>query len=485
VALWIVALCPRAHAGQVEVLAASSLTDVLSELGRRYAEETGLPAPVLAFSASSTLVHQIEHGAPADVVMTADAQWMDLLQERGDIDAASRADLARNELVVVVARGAMVELRGPAGLADAAVRSIAVAGAAVPAGARAREAIAHFGLEAAVTDKFVVSRNVRGALMLADRGEVDAAIVYRTDAWASERVEVAFAFPPEAHGPIVYPFALTTRGASSPDARGFVEFLRGPIAAAALRDAGFSPPGVERAATPKAAWRHDVPSAHEVSDPLRLSLWVAAMSLLLSLIPAVALGWLLARREFIGKSLLSTFLLAPLVLPPVVIGFLLLELFGRGGPLSPVLSALGIEVAFTQIGAVVAAAVVGFPLLVLMSRLAIEAVDVRYERLAETLGLAPWRAFVRVTLPMALPGLAAGCVLAYARALGEFGATAVLAADTPGHTRTLALAIFALYEQPGLETQAHRLVWISIGLCAVALVGYEWLGRVQKRRLSA
>jgi molybdate transport system permease protein len=131
----------------------------------------------------------------------------------------------------------------------------------------------------------------------------------------------------------------------------------------------------------------------------------------------------------------------------------------------------------------VAAAVVGLPFLILSTRNAIEAVDPRYEQLAETLGLHPLSAFLRITLPMALPGLASGCVLAFARGLGEFGATAILASDVPGETRTMALAVFALYEEPGGEDAAQTLVWISVGLCMLALVGYERLNRTQERRV--
>ncbi|RMG17162.1 MAG: molybdate ABC transporter permease subunit [Planctomycetota bacterium] len=257
--------------------------------------------------------------------------------------------------------------------------------------------------------------------------------------------------------------------------------MRGEGAAEVFRAAGFALPGAPwpsagsgrlpaggSAVAPAASW----------AAPFARSLWVATASVALSLPWALGLGALLARREFFGKALLNTLLLSPLVLPPVVTGYLLLRLCGRNGPLG----AFGLEVAFTRWGAVVAASVVGFPLLLLTVRSAFESVDPRYEQLAQTLGLHPLAAFARVTLPMALPGLVAGCVLAFARALGEFGATAVLAGDVPGETRTLALAVFALYEEPGGEEDARVLVWISLGLCLVALVGAERLTAAQRRR---
>jgi len=200
--------------------------------------------------------------------------------------------------------------------------------------------------------------------------------------------------------------------------------------------------------------------------------------------PALLLGTWLARASFVGKSLVSTLLLLPLVLPPVVTGYGLLALFGHQGLLSPALSPLGLEIAFTRWAAVVAAAVVGFPLLILMVRSAVEHVDPRYEHVAKTLGHSRWSTWLRVTLPLAAPGLAAGWVLAFARALGEFGATAIFAGDRPSETRTLALAVYALYEQPGGQTGAWQLAGISALICLASLVAYERLNAAQRRRAS-
>jgi molybdate transport system permease protein len=217
---------------------------------------------------------------------------------------------------------------------------------------------------------------------------------------------------------------------------------------------------------------------------LRLSAVVAAAATALGLPPALGLGYVLARKSFPGKALLSALLLAPMVLPPVVTGLLLLRLFGRGGPLGPLLQALGLEISFSLAGAVLAALAVGFPLHVLGARSAIEAVDPRHEQLAMTLGDPPLRAIGRVTLPLALPGLGAATVLAFARALGEFGATAVLAGNIEGRTRTLALAVYTLLESPGGEAEVRALVGASLGLSLLALLGYEALQRWQRRRLG-
>jgi len=210
-------------------------------------------------------------------------------------------------------------------------------------------------------------------------------------------------------------------------------------------------------------------------SPLVLSLVIACASALIGMPPAIALGWVLARRTFRGKTLLSALVLAPLVLPPVVTGLLLLRLLGRRGAFGPVLEGIGVSVPFTTLGAVIAALVVGLPLYVIAARTAFEGVDPRLEEVASTLGASPLRVLTRITLPLAWPGLLAGAVLAFARALGEFGATAVLAGDVPGETRTIALAVYAALEAPRGEPDALRLSLLSVGLSVLALVFHELL----------
>lgn len=223
-----------------------------------------------------------------------------------------------------------------------------------------------------------------------------------------------------------------------------------------------------------------VDAASAVRISLEIGLWCA----LLGFPPAAALGWLLARRDFPGKTALSALLLTPLVLPPVVTGYLLLSFLGRAGLGGRVLSFLGVALPFTLAGAVVASLTVGFPLYVMAARSAFEAVDPKLEQAALTLGRTPWQAFRSVTLPLAVPGLAAGAVLAFARALGEFGATIVLAGNVEGRTRGIALAVYTLLEVPGGEAQTAKLLWASVALAAAALAGYEWLWRRQRAKLE-
>ena len=195
------------------------------------------------------------------------------------------------------------------------------------------------------------------------------------------------------------------------------------------------------------------------------------------LVPGVALAWALARRDFRGKTLVETFVSLPLVLPPVATGLMLLWLFGRRGPLGRVLEAVGIEVVFTPAAVVLAMAVMGLPLLVRTARAGFEQVTRRHEQMAETLGAGPWRVFTTVTVPLSAKTILAGAILGFSRALGEFGATIVVAGNIPGRTTTLALAIFHRI-QLGEDGAALRL------MAAAAIVAFVavWLGEVLLRR---
>ena len=209
-----------------------------------------------------------------------------------------------------------------------------------------------------------------------------------------------------------------------------------------------------------------------------LSLRVATVATLVATPIAVAVAWLLARREFWGKALLDAAIHLPLVLPPVVTGYLLLLTFGRRGAVGAWLADhLGLVFAFRWTGAALACGIMSFPLLVRPIRLSIEAVDRRLEQAAATLGAAPWQVFLTVTLPLALSGVLAGMVLGFAKALGEFGATITFVSNIPGETQTISSAIYALIQTPNGDTAAMRLVVISVLLATAALVASEWFAR--------
>jgi len=213
-------------------------------------------------------------------------------------------------------------------------------------------------------------------------------------------------------------------------------------------------------------------------EALRLSLWVSGWALAGILPFGILIAWVLARKNFPGKSILDGLIHLPLVLPPVVIGYLLLILLGRNGIIGALLfKYLGISVAFTWKGAAIASGVMAFPLLVRSVRLSIEAVDQGIENAARTLGAGPLRVFFTVTLPLIIPGIITGILLAFARSLGEFGATITFVSNIQGETQTLPLALYTLIQMPNGEASAMRLCLLSVFIAMMALLISELLSR--------
>ncbi|GAA6176683.1 molybdate ABC transporter permease subunit [Sulfitobacter pacificus] len=219
-------------------------------------------------------------------------------------------------------------------------------------------------------------------------------------------------------------------------------------------------------------------------EALRLSLWVSLWATLLAVPLALWVAWILARRDFRGKALLSAAVHLPLVLPPIVTGYLLLILFGRTAPLGRALDSIGITFAFHWSGAVLAAIIMGFPLMVRAMRLAIEAVDPKLEEAAATLGAPRWSVFGRVTLPLIAPGILAGAVMGFAKAMGEFGATITFVANIPGQTQTLPSAIWSALQIPGGEHQAVIMVLMACAVAMAAVLASESLARRVATRIA-
>jgi molybdate transport system permease protein len=318
-------------------------------------------------------------------------------------------------------------------------------------------------------------------------------VVYRTDAAADERVKVAYVFPTSTHPPITYPAAVLERAPLPGVAEAFLEFCSSEEAIRVFEEAGFrslvggSTSGAEveeRTETGNAAGDREPGSLPDPWSAIRLSFLVALAATLFGFVPAVWLGWVLARKDFFGKSVVATIVLVPLVLPPVVTGFILLSILGIQAPVGGWLASLGLPIPFTLLGATLAALTVGLPLYVVSVRNAFQTVDPSYEEVAWTLGRRPWPAFLKVTFPLALPGIAAGAVLAFARALGEFGATVVLAGNIEGSTRTIALAVYTLLESPRGREVIWLLVGASVVLSLLALLGFEALSRRQRKQMG-
>ena len=211
---------------------------------------------------------------------------------------------------------------------------------------------------------------------------------------------------------------------------------------------------------------------------VELSLRIAIVATAVALPFGVAVGWVLARKEFWGKALLDGIVYLPLVLPPVVTGYLLLISFGRRGPIGAFLADyFGIVLSFRWTGAALSCGVMGFPLMVRPIRLALEAIDRRLEEAGGTLGASPVLVFLTITFPLALPGIIAGAVLCFARALGEFGATITFVSNIPGETQTISAAIYSLLQVPNGDAAAGRLVIIAIIIALAALIASEWFAR--------
>ncbi|MEF1173891.1 molybdate ABC transporter permease subunit [Vibrio sinaloensis] len=220
-------------------------------------------------------------------------------------------------------------------------------------------------------------------------------------------------------------------------------------------------------------------------EALMLSLKVAMYSVLWLIPIGIFFAWVLAKKQFVGKSLVDSFIHLPLVLPPVVIGYLLLITLGRQGVLGQWLyNALGVSFSFSWKGAVVACLVVSLPLMVRSVRLSLENVDTKLEQAAATLGASPLKVFFTITLPLTVPGIITGTMLSFARSLGEFGATISFVSNIPGETQTIPLAMYSFIETPGSEMEAMRLCVISIVIALASMIASEALTRFSSKRLA-
>lgn len=219
---------------------------------------------------------------------------------------------------------------------------------------------------------------------------------------------------------------------------------------------------------------------------LLLSLKVSTIAVIASLPLGIVCAWLLARIEFPGKAIFDSLIHLPLVLPPVVVGYLLLVTMGRKGVIGQFLfDWFGLCFSFSWRGAALASAIVAFPLMVRAIRQSFETVDLRLEQAARTLGSSRWRVFVTITLPLTSPGIVSGMIIAFARSLGEFGSTITFVSNIPGETRTIPLAMYSFIETPGAEYQAMRLCIISIVIALMSLLASQWLSNKALKRTAS
>jgi molybdate transport system permease protein len=498
----------------VEVWSAVSAGPLVTRVAEAWRAGGG-PQVRIRTDATSRIVPQIAAGAPADVVVTADRAWMLEAVGLGLVDPDAARLIALNRLALFEHRTDRppepsrtvytspqradpptldaVAVRARIGQASGPGPSVALAGPDVPVGRYAREALGALGLEPGFGGGTVAVGNARAVVNVVALGELELGISYASDALADPGVRVLGLLPADSHSPAEIWAAPVVRSRSA-TAVEFVERLASRADDDAFRAAGFvpatvsatllSPPAVATAQTGASQgsteWLTPMPALWPV---VFRSVLVGLLAVVLATLPAVALGRWLARTRSALRGPVGTVMLLPLVLPPVVTGFGLLELFGSSGVLGPALAVLGVRISFTFWAAVVAAAVVGFPLYAVVVRNAFEAVDPRFEELAWTLGAPPRSTFRRVALPLALPGVVAGAVLALARGLGEFGATIVVAGNIEGETQTLALAVYRLLESPEGRGRIWLFVLASVLIAALALALWEWLTARQRARL--
>jgi molybdate transport system permease protein len=478
--------------GTVLVFAAASTTDAVEAIREEFSRLHPDVTVRASFAATSSLAQQIDAGAQADIFLSASVQWADFLEQSHRV--ARRRDLLGNTLVVIVPTDSKLKIDAPSDLTQKGIRHLALADSrSIPAGVYARQALVNLGIWDRLEPIVTGTANVQQALQYVAVGAAEAGIAYSSDAALNPRVRIALMLDGRPSEPIRYPLVLLETAKDNPAAGAFYDFLASKNAAAEFRRYGFIVLADAQDALPNAPLVHDAaPSrrwwwpTHDEWLALRLSFQVGVCAVVASLPVATLVGYLLARWQSRGKWMLELAVNLPLVLPPVVTGFLLLTLFAPDGPVGGALEKwFGVRIVLSWIGAAVAAAVVSFPLMVRAIRLSFQSVDPRLEMAARSLGAGRLDSFFSVTLPLARSGVLAGCVLAFARSLGEFGATIMLAGNIVGETQTVPLAIFSDWNRFGAGAAVWRLVGISILLAAAALVASEWLERRHVRRESA
>ena len=464
----------------IVVFAAASLKGALDDVAGAFKATSGQSATV-SYAGTSTLARQIELGAPADVFVSANADWVDQLENDGLLRPGSRRTIMGNRLVLVAPLGSIdpialdqkTDLRTLLG--DDGRLAIANT-TAVPAGLYGKAALTELGLWDQIADVRVETDDVRAALAFVARGEAPLGVVYATDAAAEPAVEVAAVFPADSHPPIRYHAAIPLQSmhdsSGSISRRPDLPTRSGDLLRLRFRASRPGPIAMFAALSPE-EWQ-----------AIRLSLQIASIAALCSLPFGLCVAYVLARFRFPGRALINALVYLPLVMPPVVTGYLLLLVFGRRGPVGRFLDeTFGVVLAFNWTGAALAAGIMGFPLMVRAMQLSLEAIDRRYEAAAATLGAGRVRVLLSITLPLMLPGILAGTVLAFARALGEFGATITFVGNIPGVTQTIPSAIYSAIQVPGGETAALRLTAISVVIAFAALLISEFLARRAARRV--
>lgn len=475
VLMWVGMRAPgfsgQAASPPLVVAAASDLQFAFTELGLLFEEQFGQEV-IFSFDSTGNLAHQIASGAPVDVFAAADVAYLDRLQAQGLVVPGSRQTYAYGRLVLAVndaGRARAVRLED---LLQLEVRHVALANPAhAPFGSAAKQALEAAGLWDALQPKLVYGESVRQAMQFVQRGSADAGLIALSVAGVS-----GISHTPVDTGlydPLQQAMAAIAGSPREVDARRFIALVTGPRGRRVLQRYGFSLPDqvdIERGSVLLANQVSAARSLAAELSPLYLSLKVAGLATALCFAVGLGVAWLLARRRFVGRELLSAISTLPQVLPPSVLGYYLLVVMGSRSGFGQMLErALGLRLVFSWEGAVVAAALLAFPLMVQSIRIALEGVDIGMEEVARTLGRSEWDVFRTITVPLAWRGIVAGIVLTFTRALGEFGATLMLAGNIPGRTQTLSLAVYDAV-QAGDSGRAMLFVAMTTALSGALLL---------------
>lgn len=460
----------------VTVFAAAGTMVAMQQIADQYENQTGQHV-ILNIASSSILARQIKSGADFDVFVSANPKWMNDVQDKAMIESASRSNLLTDQLALI----APDSFELPAGNHSILELLVSTDGTItvgdpshVPCGMYAKEALGSLNCWGLVQDRIVPASSVRVAQQYVESSQCELGIVYRAGAMRSNKIKIIAVFDPALHSPIQFSAASSTNSASG---KQFMNFLNQPVAMNIFTKTGFTPCEPDVLIPAQTA---SIEPIFEVNiwQTVLISLKVAMTCTLVVAAPGILLGVILARQSFPGKFIVNAFIHLPIVIPPVVAGYLALMLLGRNTILGKWFNdTFGISIAFSWIGAVVVSGIMGFPLLVRSVKTAVEMIDRRYAQAAQTLGAGRVRSFFTITIPLAGPGILAGLILAFARCLGEFGATTMFAGNIPGKTQTLSLAIFNFTQIPGAESAVLKLTGISVLLSFAAILGSEFFNQ--------
>jgi len=465
------------------VFSASGISPALEPICAAYEKQTHVKI-YLNTDATSRLAKQIEAGAPCDVFISANPEWVDYLEDKDLTVPATRRIVATTRLVLIGATPshATIELHPNVAFPAMLNGTLAIGEPAhVPVGMYAVQALKYMGWWEEVRNRVIPAANVADVLRFVESGQCDTGVVYASMAFLSLNISVLGTFPAISHDPILF---VATSPTDKTEGLEFLDFVQTPGAQAIMSAYGFQTASLPNETT-LAQIQLEV-SHTQILPAVLLSLRVALVCMLIVLVPGILLGWVLARKNFYGKSTLEAIVLLPLVIPPVVTGYLALLVLGKNGLLGHYLfDACGISIPFTWFAVVVTSAIMGMPLLIRSVKTAVQMIDPRLEQAASTLGKSPIQVFFTVTIPLALPGILSGLSLAFARSLGEFGATATFAGNIPGKTRTLSLAIHSLTQIPNGNSAALKLAAIAVGISILALYCSEKLIQRSTLRLNS